>query len=116
MAWFLLPEHITVRRPSLEPFGPGLDCGRAPSNPHFLTPRNLSNLVLQIAVVGTLGTGVVLALLLGEIDLSLGAVAGVVAAILGVLVAQQGWSGLPAIMVALAAGAVMGLLQGTIVV
>jgi len=85
-------------------------------NSHFLTPRNLSNLVLQIAVVGTLGVGVVLALLLGEIDLSLGAVAGVAAAILGVLVAEHGWSGLPAIIVALVAGAVMGLLQGAIVV
>jgi D-xylose transport system permease protein len=85
-------------------------------NPHFLTPRNLSNLVLQIAVVGTLGAGVVLALLLGEIDLSLGAVAGVAAAILGVLVAEHGWPGLPAIIAALTAGAVMGLLQGTIVV
>jgi D-xylose transport system permease protein len=85
-------------------------------NSHFLTARNLSNLVLQIAVVGTLGVGVVLALLLGEIDLSLGAVAGVAAAILGVLVAEHGWSGLPAIIVALAAGAVMGLLQGAIVV
>jgi D-xylose transport system permease protein len=85
-------------------------------NPHFLTPRNLSNLVLQIAVVGTLGVGVVLALLLGEIDLSLGAVAGVAAAILGVLVAQHAWFGLPAIIVALMAGAVMGLLQGAIVV
>jgi D-xylose transport system permease protein len=85
-------------------------------NPRFVTPRNLSNLVLQIAVVGTLGAGVVLALLLGEIDLSLGAVAGVAAAILGVLVAEQGWSGLPAIIVALIAGAGMGLLQGVIVV
>jgi D-xylose transport system permease protein len=85
-------------------------------NPHFLTPRNLSNLVLQIGVVGTLGAGVVLALLLGEMDLSLGAVAGVAAAILGVLVAEHGWSGLPAIIVALTAGAVMGSLQGTIVV
>ena len=85
-------------------------------NSHFLTPRNLSNLILQITVVGTLGAGVVLALLLGEIDLSLGAVAGVAAAILGVLVAQHGWLGLPAIIVALAAGAIMGLLQGTIIV
>jgi D-xylose transport system permease protein len=84
-------------------------------NRNFLTPRNLSNLVLQIGVVGTLGTGVVLALLLGEIDLSLGAVAGVAAAILGVLVGRCGWVGFPAIFVALLAGAAMGCLQGAIV-
>ena len=46
----------------------------------------------------------------------MGAVAGVAAAILGVLVAQRGWSGLPGIIVALTAGAAMGLLQGVIVV
>ena len=84
-------------------------------NPNFLTPRNLSNLVLQIGVVGTLGTGVVLALLLGEIDLSLGAVAGVAAAVLGVLVGRCGWLGFPAILVALLAGAAMGCLQGAII-
>jgi D-xylose transport system permease protein len=84
-------------------------------NPNFLTPRNLSNLVLQIGVVGTLGTGVVLALLLGEIDLSLGAVAGVAAAVLGVLAGRFGWLGFPAILVALLAGAAMGCLQGAIV-
>lgn len=84
-------------------------------NPNFLTPRNLSNLVLQIGVVGTLGTGVVLALVLGEIDLSLGAVAGVAAAVLGVLVSRYGWPGFPAILIALIAGAAMGCLQGVII-
>jgi D-xylose transport system permease protein len=50
-------------------------------NANFLTPRNLSNLILQIGVVGTVACGVVLALLLGEIDLSIGAVAGVAASV-----------------------------------
>src|SRR5436305_14411846 len=39
-------------------------------NQNFLSPRNLSNLALQIGVVGTLAVGVVFVLLLGEIDLS----------------------------------------------
>ncbi|CAM2157603.1 D-xylose transport system permease protein [Pararobbsia alpina] len=85
-------------------------------NPNFLTPRNMSNLILQIGVVGTIGVGVVLALLLGEIDLSLGAVAGVSAAVLGVLQAGYGWPGWLALLVALASGALMGLLQGLIIV
>src|SRR5262245_63923497 len=45
-------------------------------NPRFLTPLNLTNLVLQIAAVGLISVGVVLVLLLGEIDLSVGAVSG----------------------------------------
>jgi D-xylose transport system permease protein len=85
-------------------------------NPNFLTPRNMSNLILQIGVVGTLGAGVVLALLLGEIDLSLGAVAGVAAAVLGVMLTGYGWPGWLALIAAIVAGGLMGLLQGLIIV
>ena len=85
-------------------------------NPNFLTPRNMSNLILQIGVVGTLASAVVLALLLGEIDLSLGAVAGVSAAVLGVVLTAYGWPGWLAIAAAIGAGALMGTLQGTIIV
>lgn len=85
-------------------------------NANFLTPRNLSNLILQIGVVGTLASAVVLVLLLGEIDLSLGAVSGVAAAVLGILVANLGMAGWVAILAAICSGALLGLLQGGIVV
>ncbi|MDW6025427.1 sugar ABC transporter permease [Mesorhizobium sp. BAC0120] len=85
-------------------------------NPNFLTPRNMSNLILQIGVVGTLGSGVVLALLLGEIDLSLGAVAGVAAAVLGVMLSEYGWPGWLALLAAIVTGALLGLLQGFVIV
>lgn len=85
-------------------------------NPNFLTPRNLSNLILQIGVVGTVACAVVLALLLGEIDLSLGAVAGVAASVMAVGLTQWGWPGWVGILAAIGTGAVLGLLQGTIVV
>lgn len=39
-------------------------------NDRFLTAVNLTNLTLQIAAIGTISVGVVLVLLLGEIDLS----------------------------------------------
>src|SRR5262245_30084167 len=48
----------------------------------FLTAVNLTNLALQIAAVGTISIGVVLVLLLGEIDLSVGAVSGLSAAVM----------------------------------
>jgi D-xylose transport system permease protein len=85
-------------------------------NGNFLTPRNLSNLVLQSGVVGTLGIGVVLVLLLGEIDLSLGAVCGVCASVLGVLITDLHWPGIPAILVTLLIGMLIGLLQGAVTV
>lgn len=85
-------------------------------NEHFLTARNLSNLILQIGVLGTLAIGVVLVLVLGEIDLSLGAVAGVCAGILGVNLTLHHWGVWQAVLVTLLVGAAIGLLQGAIIV
>ncbi|HRY23742.1 MAG: sugar ABC transporter permease [Geminicoccaceae bacterium] len=79
---------------------------------HFLTPRNLSNLVLQISVSGTIAIGIVLVLLLGEIDLSVGSVAGATAAVLGVLVVDIGWPWWAAIVAMLAVGTFIGAIQG----
>jgi len=81
-------------------------------NPNFLTPRNLTNLVLQIAAMGTISVGVVLVLLLGEIDLSVGAVSGLCAAVVAVLNVKAGLPGALAVGVGVLAGAGIGLLQG----
>ncbi|MCP2327268.1 D-xylose transport system permease protein [Hamadaea flava] len=83
-------------------------------NDRFLTAQNLSNLALQITAVGMISVGIVLVLLLGEIDLSVGSVAGVCAAALAVLSVRRGWSDISAIIVALLLGALIGFLQGTI--
>jgi D-xylose transport system permease protein len=81
-------------------------------NDRFLTPVNLTNLLLQLAAIGTIAIGVVLVLLLGEIDLSVGAVSGLSAAVMAVLNVKQGWPGWLAILAGLATGAVIGVLQG----
>src|SRR5919199_2194366 len=81
-------------------------------NPNFLTPRNLTNLVLQIAAVGTISAGVVLVLLLGEIDLSVGAVSGLCAAVMAVLNVKNGQPAVLAIGAAIGVGVLIGLLQG----
>lgn len=79
---------------------------------HFLTARNLSNLVLQISITGTIAIGLVLVLLLGEIDLSVGSVAGLTAAVLGTLVVNSDWPWWAAIVAMLTVGAGIGALQG----
>jgi D-xylose transport system permease protein len=81
-------------------------------NDRFLTSFNLTNLVLQIAAVGTISIGVVLILLLGEIDLSVGAVSGLAAAVMAVLNVKHGWGPIPAILAGLATGTAIGLLNG----
>jgi D-xylose transport system permease protein len=80
----------------------------------FLTATNLTNLALQIAAVGTISIGVVLVLLLGEIDLSVGAVSGLSAAVMASLSAKAGWPAVPSILAGLATGAAIGLFQGTV--
>lgn len=85
------------------------------NNSAFLSASNLTNLALQVAAVGVVSIGIVLILLLGEIDISVGSVSGLCAAVVGVLSAQHGWSATPAILVGLCIGGVIGLMQGTIV-
>jgi len=82
--------------------------------PRFMSSVNLSNLVLQMTAVGLVSIGVVLVLLLGEIDLSVGAVSGLAAAIMAVLNVKNGWSPYLAIAAAVAAGVAIGLFQGSV--
>src|SRR3954468_5828562 len=78
----------------------------------FLSAENLSNLAQQMSAVGIISVGIVLVLLLGEIDLSVGSVSGLTSAILAVLNVSHGWATVPAIVVALLVGAAIGLFQG----
>ena len=81
-------------------------------NPNFLSANNLVNLALQSAATGTIAIGVVLVLLVAQIDLSIGSISGLSAAILGVGLTQLNWPVWLAILVALAVGAGIGLLYG----
>jgi D-xylose transport system permease protein len=82
------------------------------ANDRFLSADNLTNLVLQIAATGTISVGVVLVLLLGEIDLSVGQLSGLAAAVMAVLNVQHGVPGWLAILAGLATGVGIGALQG----
>ncbi len=81
--------------------------------PRFMSSVNLSNLVLQTCAVGLVSVGIVHVLLLGEIDLSVGAVSGLCASIMAVLNVKHGWSPYLAIAAAVATGAAIGLFQGS---
>ncbi len=81
-------------------------------NDRFLSPGNLTNLLLQQAAVATISIGVVLILLLGEIDLSVGAVSGLCASVMAVLVVNRGIPAVLAVVIALGLGALIGLFNG----
>lgn len=80
----------------------------------FLSPRNIYNLFMQSAVIATLAVGITIVLLLGDIDLSAAATAGVCAALLGVLV-LTGVPGWLACLIVIGVGAAMGAAQGVLV-
>jgi D-xylose transport system permease protein len=82
------------------------------ANSNFLSPVNLTNLMVQISAVGTISVGIVLVLLIGEIDLSVGAVSGFSAAIMAVLSAKSGQPAVVAVLAGILAGTAIGLLQG----
>jgi len=82
----------------------------------FLTAGNLVNLLVQAAVFSLLAMGEVWVLLLGEIDLSVGYVAGLSAVIMADLAGPaHNWPWWSAIAAALLACAGVGALQGTII-
>ncbi|MDO8105826.1 ABC transporter permease [Isoptericola sp. b441] len=83
---------------------------------HFLTAGNLVNLLVQAAVFALLSMAEVFVLLLGEIDLSVGFVAGIGAVVLAWLARPQfGWPWWAAIGAALVATTLIGLLHGTLI-
>jgi D-xylose transport system permease protein len=85
-------------------------------NSNFLTAGNLTNLLVQGAGVAMIAMGVVFVLLIGELDLSVGYMSGVGGAVLARAVTgahpHAWWIG---IILALLAGAAMGLVQGLLV-
>ncbi|MGW5877118.1 sugar ABC transporter permease [Nocardiopsis terrae] len=83
-------------------------------NDRFLSPQNLSNLTVQIAAVGLMTTGVIMVLLLGEIDLSVGSVSGLAAGVVAVLAVRYGTSEWVAIGAAVGVGLLVGLIHGFI--
>src|SRR5258708_37523576 len=66
-------------------------------NPLFLSPLNLTNLLAQIAATGIVSVGIVMVLLLGEIDLSVGSVYGLGSAVMAGLAVLQGVRGVRAL-------------------
>ncbi|MBV8702923.1 MAG: sugar ABC transporter permease [Acetobacteraceae bacterium] len=78
-------------------------------NPVFLSSNNLVNLLFDCSTVGVIALGIVCILMVGEIDLSVGSVSGFASALVGMLWVNEGWPVVAAILAALAAGGVTGL-------
>jgi D-xylose transport system permease protein len=81
-------------------------------NSSFLGASNLTTIFVEMGGTGLIATGIVFVLLLGEIDLSVGSVSGLASAIAAVMSVNHGMNDILAFFVAIAAGAVAGIIQG----
>ena len=78
----------------------------------LMQPLNLTNLVLQNSYIIIMALGMLLVIVAGHIDLSVGSVCGFIGALAAVLMVEHGWHFIPASMVCLLAGGVIGAAQG----
>jgi putative multiple sugar transport system permease protein len=78
----------------------------------LLNPQNVSNVIVQNSYVLILAIGMVMVIIAGHIDLSVGSVVGFIGAVAGVLSERMGLPWWLAIIISLALGAVVGAWQG----
>src|SRR5918998_950941 len=81
----------------------------------FLEPGNLSLIVQQVMVVGTLGIAQTLVILTAGIDLSVGAIMVLSSIVMAKLSADQGVPGLLALLIGFGVGTACGLVNGALV-
>jgi putative multiple sugar transport system permease protein len=77
-----------------------------------LSPVNITNIVLQYSYILVLAIGMVIVIIAGHIDLSVGSVVALTGAISAVLVIQQGFPWWVGVLAALAVGLVVGAWHG----
>jgi D-xylose transport system permease protein len=78
----------------------------------FLTPRNLSNLFVQTVTTAILAIGMVLVIVAGHIDLSVGSVLGFCGAVCAILMIKLEWGVIPSVAVTLVVGLAIGAWHG----
>lgn len=83
-------------------------------NPVFLSSTNLVNLTLECVPVGVIALGVGFMLLVGQIDLSIGSLSGMAAAVTAILFVGHGLSPWLAVPAAVAISAVVGWLYAQV--
>ncbi len=89
------------------------------NNPYgtFLAARNFSNLMRQTAVTGVLAVGMLMVIITGQIDLSVGSVVGLAGGIAAAAGSQAwlGWGLIPSLAAGIAVGLLIGAVQGALV-
>jgi D-xylose transport system permease protein len=81
----------------------------------FLEPRNFSNLMRQTSVTGVLAVGMLMVIVAGQIDLSVGSVVGLAGGVAAIAQGWLGWGLVPSLGAGLLTAFVIGAGQGSLV-
>ena len=85
----------------------------AVAKPSFYRVANLRNVLLKVSIQGVIGFGMTFALVAGEFDMSVGSILTLSGILFATLLQSMGF--FPAVLLTLGAGAVMGMINGTLV-
>jgi D-xylose transport system permease protein len=85
------------------------------TNGVFLEARNFSNLMRQATITGVLAVGMLMVILPGHIDLSIGSIAGLSGALAAIAQAWWGYGLIPSLAIGIVTGVIIGLVQGALV-
>lgn len=108
---------MSLRRESVLLLALLLLCGFfAAASPHFLSSRNLSLLMIELAITATLAVGMFLVLLPGHIDLSAGSGVGLIGGIGAVLITRYAWPAPLAMAGGLAVALILWHAMGSLIV
>src|SRR5437762_3377755 len=80
----------------------------------FLEARNFSNLMRQTAVTGVLAVGMLMVIITGQIDLSVGSVVGLAGGVAAIAQGWLGWGLIPSLAAGITVGIVIGAVQGAL--
>lgn len=88
----------------------------AATTPAFLSPRNMSNLAVELSITAVVSLGMLLVIIAGHIDLSVGSGAGLFGGLTAVLMFRHGWPAPAAMAVSAVLGVVVWAAMGRLIV
>jgi D-xylose transport system permease protein len=111
-----MPSRLTARDFSMALALAGIVTFFAIRSPSFLGARNLTMLVIELSITAVLALGMLLVIVPGQIDLSVGSGVGLLGGVASVLVFQRGWPAPLAMLAVIVLGIAVWLGMGALIV
>ena len=89
--------------------------GMSAASPHFLTPENIVNILLQTSVNGIIAVGMTLVIITAGIDLSVGSIVALSAVVAASFAHPGGYPLIVAILAGISVGLAVGLVNGLLI-